>query len=59
MPVGTSKQVDYLQLADGRRVYYPEDLLPVVSEESPAAVAADSSSSARMAADLGVPGAPA
>lgn len=47
MPVGAAKQVDYLQLADGRRIYYPEDILPVVPEESPAALAAESSRSAR------------
>ena len=47
VPVGTEKQVDYLQLADGRRVYYPEDILPVVPEGSPAAEAADSSHSSR------------
>jgi hypothetical protein len=47
VPVGTEKQVDYLQLADGRRVYYPEDILPVVPEDSSAAAAAQSSESAR------------
>src|SRR6186713_2681105 len=46
VPVGVDKSVDYLQLADGRRVYYPEDLLPVVPEGSAAAEAAKSSESA-------------
>ena len=34
---GTSESVDSLRLADGRRVYYPEDLLPVVHPSSDAA----------------------
>lgn len=46
-PVGASREVDYLQLADGRRVYYPEDLLPVVDENSASAQAATRSRSAR------------
>ena len=46
-PVGATREVDYLQLADGQRVYYPEDLLPVVDESSSTAKAAERSHSAR------------
>jgi hypothetical protein len=44
---GTSHSTDYLQLANGTRVYYPEDLLPVVAEGSPSAKAAQASESKR------------
>jgi hypothetical protein len=43
----SSTSTDYMQLANGTRVYYPEDVLPVVPEGSPAAVAAQSSESNR------------
>ncbi len=49
--VGHEREVDYLQVADGRRVYYAEDILPVVPEGSPAAIAAKRSSSKRQLAD--------
>lgn len=42
-PVGAARLVDYLQLADGQRVYHPEDLMPVLSPQSPAFSAADRS----------------
>jgi hypothetical protein len=51
-PVGTVKKTDYLQLADGRRVYYAEDILPVVPDDSPAALAANDSSSNRHLSNL-------
>ncbi|MGC4093363.1 MAG: hypothetical protein QM756_36815 [Polyangiaceae bacterium] len=47
VPVGASRQTDYLQIANGRRVYYPEDILPVVDSASPSALAAQESESAR------------
>lgn len=47
VPVGAARQVDYLQLADGKRVYYPEDLIPVVEPNGPTAQAAERSESAR------------
>jgi flagellar basal body L-ring protein FlgH len=43
----TSHATDYMQLASGDRVYYPEDILPVVPDDSPAAKAADASRSKR------------
>lgn len=46
-PVGAIREVDYLQLASGQRVYYPEDLLAVVDKDSPAGQAAERSHSAR------------
>jgi hypothetical protein len=36
----TSHYTDYLQLANGGRVYYPVDVLPVVADDSPSAKAA-------------------
>lgn len=35
VPVGAERRTDYLQLADGQRVYHPTDLAPVVAPESP------------------------
>jgi hypothetical protein len=49
--VGHEREVDYLQIADGRRVYHAEDILPVVAEDSPAATAAKRSSSKRQLGD--------
>jgi hypothetical protein len=43
----TTHSTDYMQLANGARVYYPEDILPVVAEGSPPAVAAEASKSKR------------
>jgi hypothetical protein len=43
----TSHSTDYMQLANGTRVYYPEDVLPVVAEDSPPAKAAEASQSKR------------
>jgi hypothetical protein len=40
-----SKFTDYLTLANGQRVYFPEDIEPVVAPNSPADVAARSSAS--------------
>lgn len=51
VPVGAERQTDYLQLQNGTRVYYPEDLKPVVSENSPAWLAAGESQSARSTAN--------
>lgn len=39
--VGAEARTDYLQLADGRRVYHPEDLAPAVRPDSPTAAAVD------------------
>lgn len=39
-PVGSERTTDYLQLADGRRVYHAEDILSVVPSDSAAATAA-------------------
>lgn len=50
VPVGTARQVDYLQLNQGDRVYFPEDLLAVVSPDSPSGRAAERSRSARSTA---------
>ncbi len=47
-----SHSIDYLQLANGTRVYYPEDLIPVVAEDSPPAKAAEASVSKRGTARL-------
>lgn len=41
--VGAARVVDYLQLADGQRVYHPEDLMPVLPPDSSAYAAADRS----------------
>lgn len=41
--VDAARRVDYLQLADGQRVYHPEDLMPVLASESSAYSAADRS----------------
>jgi len=49
---GTSHSTDYLQLANGTRVYYPEDLLPIVADDSPTAKAAHASESKRETAHL-------
>lgn len=49
--VGASRSTDYLQLENGTRVYYPEDIQPVVSETSPAWLAAGESQSARATAN--------
>jgi hypothetical protein len=46
-PVATETHTDYLQLADGTRIYLPEDILPVVPADSPSARAATRSESAR------------
>jgi len=43
----TERHVDYLQLAGGQRLYYPEDILDVVPLDSPAARAASDSRSNR------------
>lgn len=43
--VGASRTTDYLQLADGRRVYHAEDILNVVPADSPSARAARESDS--------------
>jgi hypothetical protein len=48
----TSHSTDYMQLANGGRVYYPEDLLPVVPEDSPSARAAHASRSKRDTAGM-------
>jgi hypothetical protein len=47
LPVGSYRSVDYLQLANGARVYYPDDLLPIVPPDSPTAKAVDASVSKR------------
>lgn len=47
VPVGSARKTDYVQLASGKRVYYPEDLLPVLPQASPASEAARRSESAR------------
>ncbi|MFZ5891406.1 MAG: hypothetical protein ACOY0T_10170 [Myxococcota bacterium] len=39
IPVGATRRTDYLQLANGRRVYDPADLLPAVEANSPTGVA--------------------
>ena len=44
---GVKTSVDFLQLNDGRRVYYPQDLLPVVAPDSPTASAAKTAASNR------------
>jgi hypothetical protein len=51
VPVGSFRQTDYLQLADGTRVYQSEDLLQVVPEESPSATAAREADSKDSTAD--------
>jgi hypothetical protein len=43
----TGHSTDYMQLANGERVYFPEDILPVVPEDSPSAKAAEASRSKR------------
>ncbi|HZU83302.1 MAG TPA: hypothetical protein VE987_10315, partial [Polyangiaceae bacterium] len=43
----TTRSTDYMQLANGTRVYYPEDILPVVPEGSAPANAAEASKSKR------------
>jgi hypothetical protein len=48
----TSHYTDYLQLANGGRVYYPEDVLPVVADDSPSAKAAQASESKRETARI-------
>jgi hypothetical protein len=48
----TSHSTDYMQLANGTRVYYPEDLLPVVPDDSPSAKAATASESKRETAHM-------
>jgi hypothetical protein len=50
VPVATEKSTDYLQLADGTRVQYPEDILPVVPKGSPSALAAERSQTKRTTA---------
>jgi expansin (peptidoglycan-binding protein) len=50
VPVGAARVTDYMQLANGQRVYYPEDILSVVPEASASALAAESSASARSTA---------
>src|SRR5262245_19311480 len=52
VPVGASRSTDYLQLQNGRRVYYAEDIQPVVAETSPAWTAAAQSQSARSTANI-------
>ena len=47
VPTGAARRTDYLQLANGQRIYYAEDILPVVDSASPAAVAAKEAESAR------------
>lgn len=44
---GVTRTTDFLQLQSGERVYYPEDILPVVGPDSPAGLAAAASVSAR------------
>jgi hypothetical protein len=39
----SSRAMDYLQLGSGQRVYYPEDLRPLVRKESPTAAHIDTS----------------
>jgi hypothetical protein len=51
VPVGAVRQVDYLQLNQGERVYYPEDLLAVISRDSPSGRAAERSRDARSTAN--------
>jgi hypothetical protein len=46
---GSSVTTDYLQLKNGKRVYYPEDLLLVVNDSSPCALAVQESLSMRRA----------
>ena len=56
--VMTQRKVDYLQLAGGQRVYYPEDILEVVPTDSPAGRAAsDSRSSRKLSSGLQLGGA--
>lgn len=50
IPISDTKTTDYMQLANGMRVYYPEDIKPVVDAESPSARAADASVSKRSVA---------
>jgi hypothetical protein len=52
MGSGTTRSTDYMQLANGGRVYYPEDLLPVVPDDSPPAKAAHASRSKRDTAGM-------
>jgi len=47
MAFGGAHYTDYMQLADGTRVYYPEDVIPLVGEDSVTGKAADSSRSKR------------
>ncbi|MEL6339741.1 MAG: hypothetical protein AAGJ56_10095 [Myxococcota bacterium] len=46
-PTATSRQTDYLLLNDGRRIYYPEDLSPIVPDDSRTAAAIERWSRAR------------
>jgi hypothetical protein len=48
----TSHSADYMQLANGTRVYFPEDVLPVVAEDSAPARSAVASESKRGTAHL-------
>lgn len=50
--VGMIRHVDYLQLASGERVYYPEDVLPVVGRDSPTGKAAERSKLSRTKSHL-------
>jgi len=49
--VGSASRTDYLQLANGKRVYHAEDLLPLVPETSPTAVAAREAASKQATAN--------
>jgi hypothetical protein len=49
---GVSRSTDFLQLSSGERVYYAEDILPVVGPDSPAGLAAAASLSARETASI-------
>ncbi len=51
VPVGAARTTDYLQLNGGERVYHPEDILPVVKEDSAAAAAAERSAEATSTAN--------
>ena len=47
---GTTRTTDFLQLASGERVYFPEDILPAVGPNSPSGIAALESQASRGAA---------
>jgi hypothetical protein len=47
VPIANVRKTDYMQLVNGTRVYFPEDVLPLVAADSPTAVAAQASVSKR------------